>query len=112
MENQGFKEKDWKLFRKKIPEWQEAYMERLCKEYAELLEGEGKASDRFWTLEKRIKTDKKRSGVICEMSRSEMMWIIMELFNDKAITISDLEEFSDEFKETFRMFVERRVGQY
>ena len=31
------KEKDWKQFRKMLPEWQEAYMERLTKEYIELL---------------------------------------------------------------------------
>ena len=30
-------EKDRKLFRKLLPEWQEAYMERLTKEYIELL---------------------------------------------------------------------------
>ena len=29
--------KDWKLFRACIGEWQEAYMERLTKEYIDLL---------------------------------------------------------------------------
>lgn len=28
-----FSEKDWKLFRSKIADWQEAYMEKLNKEY-------------------------------------------------------------------------------
>ena len=27
--------RDWKLFREKLPGWQESYMERLCKEYVE-----------------------------------------------------------------------------
>ena len=40
-------EKDWKLFRELLPEWQEAYMERLVKEYIELLSGDGQASDKF-----------------------------------------------------------------
>ena len=31
------KEKDWKQFRKMLPEWQEAYMERLTKEYRQPL---------------------------------------------------------------------------
>ncbi len=31
-----FSEKDWKVFRKKIPEWQKAYMDKLNKEYIEL----------------------------------------------------------------------------
>jgi hypothetical protein len=46
---------DWKLFRERLPEWQEHYMERLTKEYIELLSSPGNASDHFWELEKRIK---------------------------------------------------------
>lgn len=44
-------EKDRKLFRKLLPEWQEAYMERLLEEYAELLAGYEAASEKFWMLE-------------------------------------------------------------
>ena len=40
-------EKDWKLFREKLPAWQEAYMERLMKAYAELIAGDEPASARF-----------------------------------------------------------------
>lgn len=40
-------EHDWKIFRKKIPDWQEAYMERLSKEYILLLQSEKKASSKF-----------------------------------------------------------------
>ena len=31
--------KDWKLYREKIPEWQEAYMEKLIASYVKYLEG-------------------------------------------------------------------------
>ena len=62
-------ERDWKLFRKKLPGWQEAYMERLCKEYIELLSSESIASERFWKLEKRITDDRK----ICLAS---FFWLI------------------------------------
>ena len=31
--NGSVKESDWKLFRKKLPEWQEAYMGKLNQEY-------------------------------------------------------------------------------
>ena len=48
---------DWKLFRARIGDWQEAYMERLVKEYVDLLVGEENASDKFWNLEERIKKD-------------------------------------------------------
>ena len=44
-------EKDWKLFRKLLPGWQEAYMERLTMEYIELLSSDRQASDKFWELD-------------------------------------------------------------
>lgn len=33
----GYPESDWKLYKSKIADWQEGYMEKLCKEYIELL---------------------------------------------------------------------------
>lgn len=55
---------DWKLYRSRIGEWQEAYMEKLVKEYVELLSTDERAPDKFWGLEKRIKQDRKHPGVI------------------------------------------------
>ncbi len=64
---QEFTEADWKLFRSKIGEWQEAHMDKLNKEYIELLNGDKLPSEKFWELEKRIKNDKKSAGVMLEM---------------------------------------------
>lgn len=45
--------KDWKLFREKLPDWQENYMDKLNKQYIELLSNEKEtASDKFWELAK------------------------------------------------------------
>ena len=60
-------ESDWKLFRKKLPGWQESHMEKLNQEYAALLAGSGKASEKFWKLEKRINSDKYHVGVVARM---------------------------------------------
>ena len=98
-----FSEKDWKLFRKKLPGWQEAYMNRLCREYIDLLSSDIKASNRFWELEKRIKDDRKKTGVVATMSRSKMIFNIVNLVYDGAISMDDLEEFSDDVKESVRM---------
>ena len=69
----GVNESDWKLFRKKLPGWQEAYMEKLTQEYAAILTGPGLASEKFWKLEKRINSDKRCTGVmVIGMSRSKM----------------------------------------
>ena len=107
MQERGFTEKDWKLFRKKLPGWQEAYMDRLDKEYIELLSEDVNPSDKFWRLEKRIKEDKKNTGVRAEMSRSNLLYNIISLIDEGAISYEDLEEFSDELKETIKAFIER-----
>ena len=99
-----FSEKDWKLFRNKISDWKEAYMEKLNKEYVALLSGKGNASDKFWKLEKRIREDKKDCGVQCEMSRSTQFYIMLSLLNEGAITFDDLEDFSDDLKDTMKHF--------
>lgn len=107
MQDRGFTEKDWKLFKNKIVGWQEAYMERLNKEYIKLLSEDEDPSDKFWRLEKRIKEDKKKTGVRVEMSRSNLIFNIISLINEGAISYTDLEEFSDVLKETVRLFIER-----
>ena len=104
--------KDWKLYREKMPQWQEAYMERLAKEYIELLSQDKSSAERFWTLEKRIKEDKKKPGVIVEMSRSHMLWDIIGLISDEAITLDDLNDFSEEFKEEVAFVLERSKRIY
>ncbi len=102
MERMGFTEKDWKLFRSRVSDWQEAYMDKLNKEYIELLSGEGNASDKFWALEKRINKDKKDKGVILRKSRSQMLSNILSLIEEGAIGYEDLDGFSDELKERVR----------
>ena len=87
-------EKDWKLFRKLLPGWQEAYMERLAKEYIELLSSDRQASDKFWELDQRIKQDKRRTGVLARgVSRSNMFQLIINLIYEETISEDDLKEF-------------------
>ena len=38
------KESDWKIFRKRVPRWQEDYMKKLNKEYIEILSRDGSAA--------------------------------------------------------------------
>ena len=104
MSEYGFTKKDWALFREKISDWQEAYMNKLNKEYIELLSGEGRPSEKFWTLEEQIRNDKKDTGVQLKMSRSNCIPNIISLLNEEVITMEDLDEFSDELKETILMY--------
>ncbi len=98
---------DWKLFRARIGDWQEAYMERLVKEYVKLLSGAESASDKFWKLEERIKKDKKHPGVILELRKGNMIFDIVALIHSGVITIADLEDFSDELKESVDFLLHR-----
>lgn len=98
---------DWKLFRALIGDWQEAYMERLVKEYVDLLEGEEKASDKFWNLEERIKKDKKHPGVMLELSKGNMVFDIVALINSGVITVDDLGDFSDGLKDNVDFLLHR-----
>lgn len=95
MSEYGITKKDWALFREKVADWQEAYMDKLNKEYIDLLTGDGRLSQKFWTLEERIRNDKKDTGVQLRMSRSNCIYKIASLLNEGAITMDDLEEFSD-----------------
>ena len=63
---------DWRLFRERIPGWQEAHMEKLNKEYIELLSGDEPASKKFWALEERIRSDKNTPGVRLQLKKSEI----------------------------------------
>lgn len=90
-------ESDWKLFRSRISDWQERFMGKLVCEYTDLLTDASKlSSDKFWELERRIKGDKKLKGVTCEMSRSTMIYNLMDLYHEGAIDDSDLDGFNDE----------------
>lgn len=94
------KESDWKLFRQKLPGWQEAYMQKLLEGYAELIASDGTASYKFWELDKLIKQDKKSTGVIIVgLSRSKAINHLASLVEDGVITLDDLDEFSDETRE-------------
>lgn len=99
--------KDWKLFREKVPDWQEHYMEGLIKEYIEMLSAPGNASDHFWDLEERIKQDKRQPGVLLEMRKSTAIWDIAIFVRDKVITMDELEGFSEDLINAVKLILSR-----
>lgn len=98
---------DWKLFREKIGDWQESYMEKLNNEYIKLLEGSGTPSEKFWALEKRIKNDKRNKGVLIRMNKQDMPFDLVCLIRDDVIDFKDIEDFSSDLQETVRFLAER-----
>jgi hypothetical protein len=84
------KESDWKIFRKKIIGWQENYMQKLNKEYIEILQRDENPAKNFH--------DKKSVGVVIDMRRSMMFNNILSLLNEEIIQLDDLNDFSEEFQ--------------
>ncbi len=103
---------DWKLFMEKVPEWQEAYMERLLKEYVNLLQCKKPASTKFWDLEKRIKKDKKNPGVQMQLDKGEAIFDIVTMINLGIITQEDLADFSKDLKELAQELIARNYGKF
>ena len=95
---------DWKLYRERVSDWQEHYMEQLTKEYVELLTSPGNASDHFGELEKRIKQDKKHPGVLIKLRKSVD---IAYFVRDKVITMNELEGFSEDLIDAVKLILSR-----
>ena len=96
---------DWKLFRERLPEWQERYMERLMKEYVEFLQSDAPASEKFWALEKKIKKDKNTPGVQLRIEKQGTEYNLMKLVLGDVITYDDLDGFSDDMIATVKRLV-------
>ena len=108
MEYKGYQvnEKDWKLFRKLLPEWQEAYMEKLIEEYKMILNSDDRASEKYWALEKKVRKDQYNSGVLArDIRRSRLEALLLQLIRDKVITVDDLEDFSEELQERIKFIL-------
>lgn len=104
-------EKDWKLFCNKLPTWQETYIDKLNKQYIEILSSSQTSADKFWELEKRINADKHKTGVACDMRKSKMVENITSLITEGVITIDDISEFSDKLKATVQLMLEIYKGE-
>ena len=101
------KESDWKIFRKRVPRWQEDYMKKLNKEYIEILSRDGSAAQNFWGLENRVFKDKRSVGVVIDMRRSKMLINILDLLEDHVINLEDLDEFSEELRKEVTQITKR-----
>lgn len=100
-------ENDWKLFKEKLPIWQEKYIEKKIEEYKRLLNMDLPASSKFWELDKLIKNDKHNPGVLVtdRLSRNSYDDIVSSLVAYKVITIDDLDGFSDDFIDAIKLYI-------
>ena len=83
-------------------------MERLNLAYIDLLQGPGSPSEKFWALSKRIREDKRHPGVSVELRRfhPDIFLIIATFLQEEIITETDINDFSEEFKEPFFVYMQ------
>ena len=67
----------------------------------------GKCIRSFWTLEKRIRQDKKNPGVLIELRKSTAIWDIAYLVGDGVITMDELEGFSEDLIDAVKLILGR-----
>lgn len=100
-------EKDWKLFRSKLPGWQEAYMEKVIEEYKILLDRGEPASGKFWALDERIRRDKRNPGVLLrDVRRTNLETHLLQLLRYEVIRPDDLNGFSQALRERIMWILE------
>ena len=101
-------EQDWRLFKKRLPYWQEHYMKKLNQEHIKLLSEEGESSEKFWRLERKIREDKKSVGVIAEVTRKKMETNMIALIRENVISWDDLEGFSEELIKKIEYYIKNQ----
>lgn len=90
-------ERDWRLLKKRLPQWQEYYIQTRLTVYRQLLSDDATLpSERFWKLNQLLKEDKQKTGIQVEASHSKLNQILLNLLYEGAITKEDLTGFSDE----------------
>ena len=75
--------------------------------YVAYLNSNEPASTKFWTMEKRMKQDKKTPGVCIELSKRNMIFDLVRFLQDEVIVFDDLDEFSEELRENVKLLKER-----
>lgn len=99
-------QQDWKLFKERLPIWQNRHLENVVNQYLEILSDNGaEPAEKFWQLENRVSEDKKHPGVVVEMNRDNVISTIVSLLRDEVITEDDLNGFSDELKQVISYFL-------
>lgn len=102
-------ERDWRLLKKRLPQWQEYYIQTRLTVYRQLLSDDATLpSERFWKLNQLLKEDKQKTGIQVDASHSKLDQILLNLLYEGAITKEDLTGFSDKLVAQVLAFFERR----
>lgn len=93
-------ERDWKTFRKMVPNLRERYLKGKNIEIKKLLDAKNKnETERFWDARNRIEKERKiLVDCLDGHSRSNMFFHMILMYRHGMLKEEDLDEFSDELK--------------
>jgi hypothetical protein len=94
-------ESDWKVFRERVLEWRERYLETRNAELVRILTDDRRTpTERFWEVKKCLDEDAKLLRDLLDgHSRSKMEWFLILMCGHGFIGEADLDEFSDGLRE-------------
>jgi hypothetical protein len=93
-------ESDWKIFKKRLPEWRERYLMKKNKEIIGILTDQHKTpTEQFWDAKKKM-GEEARVLVDCldGHSRSKMRWSLILMHRHGLIEDAGWHEFSEELR--------------
>ena len=99
MSNYEFIESDWKIYRERRSVWIENFMDRICKQYIDLLASGASATERIKTLYSSLQKDTGKIDIVVRDSRTYMKQNIRHLLEEDVISLKDLEGFSSELQD-------------
>lgn len=99
-------ESDWKIFRRRVPQWRERYLERKNKEIVYALTNANRTpTEQFWDAERKISRQAKILVKCLDgHSRSKMLMYLMTMYGHGLIEESDLDVFSEELRDRILAF--------
>ena len=100
-------EADWRVFRQRVPEWRERFLQAKNKELIALLsDPDATPTEQFWNTEGRIaELAKTLRDCLDGHSRSSMVSFLALMRAKGMIDASDLDEFSESCHEELRFYV-------
>lgn len=104
----NFQESDWKLFRSKLDELRERFLNKKNIELAKYLADPSKTStEQFWnTLEEMKNIETILRQCLEGYSRSDMFLHIFAMYKHGMMADEDLQQFSDDIQQNVKSFLE------
>jgi hypothetical protein len=95
---------DWKVFRRRVPEWRERYLRVCNEEFVGLLHDEALTpTERFWRVEERVAEEARVLQACFDgHAKGKVAWYLSLMYGHGMIGDGDLDAFSEGLRETVR----------